>query len=295
MTDSDRRFAVVAAAGTFAVAVLLGLLGGLVHLGSGHSPLAFAASGTGAVVSYWLVTAGIALLGALTVVLTGFAVARSEEPLWNRRIALLGAAFVAGFPALLLFAVFVFGLSNAPGGRYTIPVLLVLLLPSLAVGAWVGRRRGNSLPWTPGLHAVLAAAFLTGLAVGAVAAPPVENATVETGLAHPPQVAFDAEYDPAGNDTGVLTVTHSGGDVVAADQLVVRIDGAANVTNATQTRSGPWAGGVVTNDDGERLVRTGHLVRVGVVRSCTVEFRYVEGNDQAVLAAFDCSEIRDES
>lgn len=288
MTDPDHRFAVVAAAGTFVVAVLLGLLGGVSQLGD-HYSLAFSASGPGAVVSYWLVTAGISLLGALTVVLSGFAVARSKGSNRKRELTLLGAALVVGFPVLLLFAVSVFNLSNAPGGRYTTPVLLVLLLPSLAVGAWLGRRHDDALPWVPGLHTLLAAALLTGLAVGGFAAPPVESAIIETGGSHAPQVTFDAEYDPAGNGTGVLTVTHAGGDAIQPDRLAIHTDDAAEVPDAVQTSSGPWRGEV--SDGG--AVRRGDAVTIGVESDCTVRIVFVQGDRTGTLQKFDCAELRD--
>lgn len=293
MTDPDSQFAAVAAAGTFAIAVLLGLLGGLVHLGSGHSPLAFAASGTGAVVSYWLVTVGISILGALTVTFAGFAVARSGGSRWKRVLTALGAVVVVGFPALLLVAVFVFGLSNAPGGRYTISIVLVLLLPSLTVGAWLGRRYGNSLPWTRGFHAVLALALLSGLLVGGVAVGPGSSLT-EQGTVGTPRVDFAGDYERASNGTGVLVVIHADGNVVPADQLRVVVEGAADVPNATQTESGPWGGATAQNDDdGERVVRPGDLVRVGVESDCRVRLIFERGESSAVLDELRCEVVRE--
>jgi hypothetical protein len=290
VNNPDRRFAAAAVVGTFVVALSLGLVAGLVRLGEGHAPLDLRASGVGAVTGYWAATAGISLLGLAAVFIAGFAVARTDDSMRGRARALLGVGVVAGFPVVLLGAVFVFGLSNVPGGRYTLPTVLVLLLPALAVGGWLGLRRRNALPWTTGLHAALVLALLSGLLVGGAASVPADG-LVEEGIDGTPQVAFEATYEPAENGTGVLTVTHENGDAVPADRLRIQFSGAAAVPNATQTESGPWEG--ETSGGEEPSVSPGDSVRLGVQKDCVVRVVYNDGDRRATLAKFECSAVRE--
>jgi hypothetical protein len=98
-----------------------------------------------------------------------------------------------------------------------------------------------------------------------------------------PQVAFAFEYEETGDDVGLLTITHEGGDSVPAATLYLRGEGFATVDGADQTDGGQWQGD--TSDEG--TVQAGHAVDVGVTGDyeLTVVWESESGDRSATLSA----------
>jgi hypothetical protein len=81
-----------------------------------------------------------------------------------------------------------------------------------------------------------------------------------------PQAAFSFDYDGAagGDGTGVLTVTHDGGELIPPSNLFVRGRGFATVSDVDMTFPGRWQGTVSGDYTDERTVVAGDAVDVGV-------------------------------
>jgi hypothetical protein len=98
-----------------------------------------------------------------------------------------------------------------------------------------------------------------------------------------PQIDFEFEYEETGDEEGILTITHTAGDTVPADQLFARGSGFADVSDADQTAAGPWQGTASGDDDS---VVAGDFVDVGV--TADYELRLVweaaDGESAATLA-----------
>ncbi|MDS0283293.1 hypothetical protein [Haloarcula onubensis] len=105
-----------------------------------------------------------------------------------------------------------------------------------------------------------------------------------------PAAAFGFDYDGSatGNgDTGVLTITHSGGDAIDATTLSVRGDGIVDPADASAavTASGTtWASAT-----GEETVTAGTSVTVGVASDCDVRLVWEapDGGMSVTLAQYD--------
>jgi hypothetical protein len=91
-----------------------------------------------------------------------------------------------------------------------------------------------------------------------------------------PQVEFVFDYQASG-DEGVLTVGHSGGDAVSADQLFVRGSGFVEVEDADQTAAGPWQGSASGQDD---TVVAGDFVDVGLASDYVVRIVWESTGDE---------------
>ena len=105
-----------------------------------------------------------------------------------------------------------------------------------------------------------------------------------------PQVSFGFEYDETATtaaETGVLTVTHEGGDTVAADQLSVRGDGIVSPSGARPAVavSGTTWGGAT----GDSTVTAGTTLTVGVESDCDLRLVWesADGSAAVTLAAFE--------
>ena len=99
-----------------------------------------------------------------------------------------------------------------------------------------------------------------------------------------PQTDFEFEYDETGDDRGILTITHTAGDTVPADQLFVRGSGFADVSEADQTAAGPWQGTASGDDD---AIFAGDFVDVGVTADYELQLVWeaADGSAAATLAA----------
>jgi len=98
-----------------------------------------------------------------------------------------------------------------------------------------------------------------------------------------PRVEFTFEYESSGDGQGVLTITHSSGDTVPADELFVRGSGFADVSDADQTVAGQWQG-TASGDDS--AVVAGDFVDVGVTGDYELQIVWeaTDGNSAATLA-----------
>jgi hypothetical protein len=221
------------------------------------------------------------------------------------QVAVLGLlAGVTG--AMVLYTPYLFGLQHtylAPGLSGPVATaahrLLQFLFPAVLVAFLV-------VPFVAGVLALtgrdvlgisknsltafaLLLVFTTGAVTGSLAAGGASGTLVETRDGGVPQTAFAFDYEPTGDDRGVLTIRHDGGDDVAADRLVVQGEGIVDVAGANQTREGSWQGstsGVEWRD--ERVVAQGDAVAVGVERDCVVRVVYELQGNIATLGKYTC-------
>ena len=112
----------------------------------------------------------------------------------------------------------------------------------------------------------------------------------------PPQVSFSWEYESYGDGVGVLTVSHQGGDSVAASELVFRGDGFVeadaipDTTGLDVTESGgQWP---AANADGtigdEAAVVAGNQARLGVTSDAEISLVWEseDSDTSATLASY---------
>lgn len=138
------------------------------------------------------------------------------------------------------------------------------------------------------LNVVLLVVFVAGMAVGGgVLVQPLSGA-VEDVPVLAPTAAWDFEYERVGDGSGLLTVTHDGGDLVDADHLYVRGSGFADVTGADRTEPGPWTG---ETTDG--ALRVGDSTTVGVTGDCEIQLVYENGAAVQTLGVHECRDRRD--
>jgi len=123
----------------------------------------------------------------------------------------------------------------------------------------------------------------------AIATPVLLSFVMPQGSREPgqtaPQVSFAFEYDETDSDQGELTVTHEGGDSVAASQLELVGSGFADISGVDQTRPGPWQGS--SSDDG--LVRAGDRVTLGVTSAAEIRivWRSEDGDRSVTLSMYE--------
>lgn len=110
----------------------------------------------------------------------------------------------------------------------------------------------------------------------------------------PPQVAFETAYDSAatdGSDTGVLTITHSGGDNVEAARLsivgsgIVALDGVDTDVTASDTNWGEATGVADVN--------AGTSITVGVRSDCQVSVVWTapDGDTSSALTEYEGPDV----
>ena len=118
----------------------------------------------------------------------------------------------------------------------------------------------------------------------------VDMGTGESSTSDIPQISFAFEYDSSATadaDTGVVTVTHEGGDTADATRLTIRGDGIITPEDAQPdvvVSGTTWA--QATGDDS---VVAGSDLTVGVSSDCrlSVVWESTEGDTSATLAEFD--------
>lgn len=192
MTDPDRRFAVVAVAGTFLVAALTGFLNAVARVSQpftvqavGRYHLRVADSGAGAAAAWWVLPILVAVVVA-AVVAAAYAAVQSRPSGVRCRLGAVTSFVLVALPAFV-FALLVnaarpmvvaFDLQRTmipvPFGALSlwglvVPFCLLVVVPAgLAVsGSRAARHEGKPpMPWVRGPHALLAAALLTGFFAG---------------------------------------------------------------------------------------------------------------------------------
>jgi hypothetical protein len=93
----------------------------------------------------------------------------------------------------------------------------------------------------------------------------------------------DIDFDAGGPGTGVLTITHAGGDAVVRDELAIRGAGFAAVSGVDQTAPGPWQGSTSEELRGEPAVRSGDSVTLGVRRDYAIRVAWVPEEGEPVV------------
>jgi len=117
----------------------------------------------------------------------------------------------------------------------------------------------------------------------------IETESTESSGSDAPQVVFASEYATAATSdpgTGVVTITHEGGDSVDAERLSVRGDGivlAADAEPAVTVSGTNWA-----NATGEQTVAAGSDVTVGASSDCEIRvvWESADGETAAVLSQY---------
>lgn len=142
-------------------------------------------------------------------------------------------------------------------------------------------------------------AVVVCLGVGFVGIQPVAtgfaDAHVDTyGGYGGPHADFEVSVDWVGDDRGVVTFTHAGGDPLHAEHVYVRGEGFAEADGADHVGPGVWQGTV----SGERprrggpAVVDGDSVSVGVKGNCTVVIAYEGDGRRGTMAGYECPEFR---
>lgn len=90
-----------------------------------------------------------------------------------------------------------------------------------------------------------------------------------------PTIEFDFDYDV---DARTATITHTGGDIVRAENIGVDGDGFVDVEDVDMTEPGEWAG---TSGDGE--IAAGDFVTVGVEPDATLIVYWSDDDRSAAL------------
>jgi len=110
---------------------------------------------------------------------------------------------------------------------------------------------------------------------------------VDTGTSEPatPQVAFDFAYDvtaTSSGESGVLTITHEGGDNVDAANLSIRGTGIVDVADVDVTETDTvWANGAQVEQ-----VSAGSSITVGATTDCDIRLVWESGDTSATLATY---------
>lgn len=307
-TEPSRRLLAFAAVQTALVATFAGVAAGVLR----YTPLGFSlytldpgASGPAAVATVAVVRAVVAVVAALYVlvpVAVGWYMATRGERHWLAPTAWAAVA-VLGLPWLWYLVLEALTTVWTPGtvvlASAPAPVMLALVVArrrtdatdrdstsardpadAPAGGSTDTSAHGSAnalVRPSPAtfLNLAVVALFVAGAALGAgVLAGPTAGLVEDVDLGAS-TTAWDFEYEPTGDDRGVLTVTHDGGDKAAVDHLYVRGDGFADVAGAKQTGPGPWTG----ETTGDTVV-AGDSTTVGVTSDC--EIRLVYQNTAAV-------------
>lgn len=298
-----RRWLSFVALQTVAVALLAGVAFRLTGVYTGLSRIDVARSGPGATQTTWLLVAlvlvALLLYLAVPVVVAWYVVARSDRH-WLAGVLGAGVAIVAlpwfGRSLWLLL----------PGQGRSAPLGLLGIGGGIAVVVVAHRLATNRTP--PDATATPPAAVLLGvLLAGTVGGSGFAGLVVfeadgpATALVEhrssafvraAPTVSFDFEYESAGDGTGVLTVTHDGGETLDAGNLSLDGSGFVDVPGTAHTEPGPWAtGGDGTVEVGDSTTIGVRSDPVGPGSSCEVRVVWEgESPDTAqTVGLYDCS------
>lgn len=291
------RFGLYAASQTAVVAVLAGIAARLTlfsPFGINHDYLEPAASDLAALASVHVVRLLLILVAALFVVIpvavAWYLIERGDRsPLEY----VVGAAVAIGGIPVLLGGVVFSGRGGAhPEGLAVASGFLVGLV--VAYGLLFGstgwhRGAGSSLALL--LNHVLVGTFVAAFVLGALIAPAAQGLVVEHDLSSP-AVSFEFTYRATGDDRGVLTITHDGGDAIGADRVTLRGEGFAAVDGVDRSRPGPWTGDTTELSGGraESVIEEGDAVDVGVADGCTVYVVYEIGSASSTIGKYTCGE-----
>lgn len=269
-----RRLLAFVALQTSLVALLAAATGAVTDtapfLATGH-PVSVPASGPAASATVlalqWLLLVGVVLAaGPITSV---YRARREERP---GRAAVWWVAAVGGL-AVVVWVASVVATLWSPAGAAAV-------LAATVAAALVGYRTGGGDPpdhgaWRPrpAVLGPLAGVVLVAAVLAVPAAVPGQHEPlVESEGFSAPAVEWAFDYEAVGDGRGVLTITHRGGDVVDADDLLLRGSGFADVPGANQTASGPWQGSV--RESGSGVVAAHDSVAVGVEADCRLRLVY---------------------
>lgn len=103
-----------------------------------------------------------------------------------------------------------------------------------------------------------------------------------------PQVQFEFEYDAAATDddqTGVLRITHHGGDNIDAEKLYIRGTGIVEVTGASPSVTASdidWGSAAGLSD-----VSAGAEITIGVTADCGVRLVYESDGTSTDIGSYD--------
>lgn len=292
-TPASRLLAFVALQ-TGLVALLAAATGALTDtaplLATGH-PVSVPASGPAAVATVrtlqLLLLVAVVLAVLVPLAVGGYVVRRGERPLLAAAWA--GAALVA--PPVLLAALALAVSRSAP-----LAALAVLVVwGGFVVGVYrLSVRRGSAdadgrstvdarPPATAFLGTVVGVVLVAAVLAVPAAVPGQHDPLVVSEGFSAPAVEWEFDYRPTGDGRGVLTITHRGGDVVDADDLLVRGSGFADVPGANQTAPGPWQGSVL--ESGRGVVAAGDSVAIGVESDCHLRLVY---DDLVAVGEYTC-------
>jgi len=99
-----------------------------------------------------------------------------------------------------------------------------------------------------------------------------------------PVASFSFEYDSSAE---TVTITHDGGDTIAAANLYVRGTGFTSASGADMTGPGRWRGSTSSRTDGEPAVAAGDRVTVGFRSDGEIRLVWQDGDSAATLAAYE--------
>lgn len=291
------RFGLYAAIQTAVVAVLAGIAARLTlfsPFGYSHDYLEPAVSDLAALASVHVVRVLLVVVAALFVVLpvavAWYLIERGDRsPLEY----VVGAVVAVGAIPALFGGVAFFGWAGHNPGRLVVASGFLFGLV-VAYGLFFGstgwhRGAGSSLGLL--LNNVLVVTFVAAFLLGVLLAPAAQGLIVEHDLSSP-AVSFEFAYRATGDDRGVLTITHDGGDAIAADRVTLRGEGFAAVAGVDRSRPGPWAGDTTELSGGraESVIKEGDAVTVGVAEGCTVYVVYEIGSASSTIGKYTSEE-----
>jgi flagellin-like protein len=102
-----------------------------------------------------------------------------------------------------------------------------------------------------------------------------------------PQASFSWNYDESGSDTGVITLTHDGGDSIEAQELYVRGSGLNDNSEASGDHldsTGTWSDSGAYSDSSEVTAGLTLDIEADDDYSISVVYEPVEGDTSATLS-----------
>ena len=105
---------------------------------------------------------------------------------------------------------------------------------------------------------------------------------IESERVGPPTAKFSFEFRSSDDSTGVVRITHDGGDSIERESLAIRGTGFASVEGVDQTSPGTWQGSVSADED---TVVAGDAVTVGATSDYEISVVWQSAGDSSATLA----------
>lgn len=105
---------------------------------------------------------------------------------------------------------------------------------------------------------------------------------IESERVGPPTAKFSFEFRSSDDSTGVVRITHDGGDSIERESLAIRGTGFASVEGVDQTSEGTWQGSASGDED---TVVAGDAVTVGAASDYEISLVWQSAGDSSATLA----------